>query len=84
MGWADKPVFPKLRTRISEMQKRSAYHLFKAAAMFFRIPIPGFDLGEEHKALGERRLSYSGDAVSVRQDVEADLVIPAWPKVGEA
>ena len=42
------------------------------------------NLKEKHEALGERRLSYSGDVVSVGQELEADLVIPERPKSGKA
>ena len=65
-------------------QKNSLYHLFKAPSLFLCVSIPSFDLKAEHKSLEERRIAYSGEAVSVRQQLEAALVIPAWPEVGAA
>ena len=84
VGWSDRPISPRVVHLLSEPQKRSIYHLFKAAAMFFCVSIPCFDLATEHKSLEERRIAYSGEAVSVRQQLEAALVIPAWPDVGAA
>ena len=43
-----------------------------------------FDASAERSLLLERKLSYSGELVSVRHELVASKVIPCWPKVGEA
>lgn len=46
-------------------------------------PVP-FSLEEEQRHLNERRVPNGGDTVSVRRDLQADLVVAAWPTIGEA
>ena len=46
--------------------------------------VPSMDIGIISKELVERRVDYGGNVVSVRRDLIAAKVIPAWPSLGEA
>ena len=41
------------------------------------------DVSAERKALRGRRSDYAGHEVAVGLDLQADMVIAAWPKIGQ-
>ena len=58
-------------------QSHTLFNIFKAAANFACVETSTFDLSKEQQCLHEREISYTGESVSVRQDLVAELVIPA-------
>ena len=84
MGGSDTPVLPFSLGPISFAQREVLRHVAIAAQEFLKFPDEAFDLQSEKVSLLERRISYSGDCVSVKRELTAHQVIPAWPKVGDA
>ena len=50
---------------------------------FVSSPVP-YRWADFYKDLSERRVNYAGEAVSVRRELIAELVVPVWPAVGSA
>ena len=51
---------------------------------FLEVKSVPFCLADQVAELATRRMSYAGEVVSVSASIEAELVEPVWPKVGEA
>lgn len=59
-------------------------HLWSVASEFLAVKGEPFSFCEVREELATKRLSYSGEAVSVRRSIVAELVEPVRPVVGEA
>ena len=82
-GFSPKPIPMLAARKLTEAQVVACRHVFAQVGSFLEYKSSGFDLKTEVKQLRERKTSYSGDTVSVRRDLVADLVEPALPKAGE-
>ena len=81
-GWSTNPIVPESLGPVNADQAHTLLNIFKAAANFACVETTTLELSKEQQCLHERRISYTGESVSVRQDLVAELVIPAWPKIG--
>lgn len=59
-------------------------HLWHAAMEILDGSSIPSSLQEQKAELATRRLSYAGEVVSVSASIQAELVQPLWPAIGEA
>ena len=84
VGWTEVPILPQAEIVLGPGHHRVLRHLWCCLYSFFDRGDGPFCLDDEIAALRERSSDYSGGTVSVRRQLEAAKVIPAWPKVGHA
>ena len=84
VGWTDTPILPESQIELGPAHHSVLRHLWASAGAFLGRGVSPFDLGEQIQALRDRAPDYSGGTVSVRRNLVAAQVIPAWPKVGHA
>ena len=83
-GWTGKPICVPMDTKLSENQRKAIAEIAQVINRNIlsadRIPT----LVEARASLQSKRYDYSGNPIEHMLDLEADKVIPTWPKVGEA
>ena len=84
VGWSNNPVILETFAPLSPAQFAVLEHLFTSARRYLSSEEVPYDAPAERSLLVERKLSYSGELVSVRRELVADKVIACWPKVDEA
>ena len=62
----------------------SINHLWDSILQFLGIGDESFSLEKMIDELNSKVTSYGGEIVSLRRTLICDLVLPAWPKLGEA
>ena len=82
-GGSKYPILPKTLGPLSPAQKEFLQRIF-AAINPDDFPVEVYDLKEQIKSCTSKKVSYAGDMVSVKRDLIASKVVPAWPKVGKA
>lgn len=83
-GFATPPVDAKTPQSFTSSQRQACWKMFNDCSNYLAVPALPFSLREERSELLHRKISYHGEVISVRRQLEAELVIPTWPKVGEA
>lgn len=83
-GFAGTPVDAFASKVLSRAQRESCRKIFWDCKICLEVPTRSFDFKEERKELLQRRTTYGAESVSVREELEADRTVPAWPKEGEA
>ena len=83
-AWTSTPLRKNSKNKINSGQKGMIKHFVAAAERFKSLPSNAINFGEVAQDLRERRVDYNGNIVSVRRDLSAAKVIPAWPAVGLA
>ena len=83
-GWTKNPIRPDVIFRPGPAQCKSLVHIYSCCERALKADPVTFELFKEIRRLSERKASYGGAVVSVKRDLVADKVIPAWPKVGNA
>eukprot|EP00438_Fugacium_kawagutii_P025118 Skav230791 [mRNA] locus=scaffold312:65520:71347:+ [translate_table: standard] len=80
----DPDRVPLTTGRLTTTQKMAVSHVIEALVALDESEedCPSFD--DSALALKSARFDYQGEPVMVMEDLEADKVIAAWPKVGEA
>ena len=79
-GFASTPVDASVSMKLTSSQRQCCWKLFWDSKNFLETPSRPFELQSEKKELRERRMTYSGESVTVREDLKVHLVEPAWPK----
>ena len=82
-GWA-KAICVPMDARLSENQKAAVRGLAETVEenVLSARKLPPFR--EAKRALESKRFDYAGNPIEYMLDLKAELVIPTWPKVGEA
>ena len=70
---------PLIRSQVGVLE-----HLWHAASELVSVKAVPFKLDEARADLASRRMSYAGEAVSVRRLFNSSKIVKVWPKVGEA
>ena len=83
-SWSSSPIAVAPNSFLNPARKLVLSRLWIAMDSFFSCPPLPFCLKDEQHFLTERRISYGGEPLSVRRPLIADLVVPVWPKIGEA
>ena len=82
-GWTDHPLIPRSLGPLLPAQQEFLRRIFHSVN-FSDFSDDPFSFKAAAAECTSRKISYSGDMVSVKRDLIADKVIPAWPKVGKA
>lgn len=83
-GFSSNYVLPGNVRPLTRRQEAMLEHLWLVAAEFLAVGGEPFSFSEVREELAIKRLSYSGEVVSVRRSIVAELVEPVWPVIGEA
>ena len=83
-GWTSKPILLRNKSSLSKVQEMSLTHLWDSILQFLEFGDEEFSLEKITDELNSKVTSYGGEIVSVRRNLICDLVLPAWPKLGEA
>lgn len=82
-GWS-KPICVPMDTRLSDNQRgaiREVAQVVDQNILSAKL-LPSF--GDAKKKLQSKKYDYAGNPVEYMMDLEAKLVVPTWPKPGEA
>ena len=82
-GWTDHPLIPRSLGPLLPAQQEFLRRI-SHSVNFSDFSDDPFSFKAAAAECTSRKISYSGDMVSVKRDLIADKVIPAWPKVGKA
>jgi len=83
-GWSSSPLRKEKKTSINSGQKGMLKHFSEASKRFKSFPTTAVSFEDVSRDLRERKVDYNGNVVSVRRELTADKVIPAWPSIGSA
>ena len=79
-----KPILLRNKLNLSKVQEMSLNHLWDSILQFLEFGDEEFSLEKIIDELNSKVTSYGGEIVSVRRTLICDLVLPVWPKLGEA
>ncbi len=82
-AWAATTRFPP-RCSLSSIQSLRIEVIADVIVEFLAEDLPKPDLEKLGRELGELKVDYNGNVVSVRRDLDARKVCLAWPAVGQA
>lgn len=84
MAWTASPSLPETFEPLSCVQESCHRHIFACTLDSAEAANQLHSLADEERFLSSERVSYVGEAVSVRRDLIASKVFAAWRKVGQA
>ena len=83
-GWISKPIRTKVSAVLAAVQKHSLRHIWEIVVEFLEFEDFEISTDELKTELMSKIINYSGEVVSVRRQLICSMVLPAWPKSGEA
>lgn len=84
LGGRDSKFYMRKKEKLTQAQELSVAHLAERVRNLASVPAScsGFEVSKNQ--LVEAKFEYAGEPIMALEELRADLVIPIWPKVGEA
>eukprot|EP00438_Fugacium_kawagutii_P019189 Skav219378 [mRNA] locus=scaffold76:715800:719114:- [translate_table: standard] len=84
LGGRDSKLCRRRRGKLTKVQEMAVQHLAERVRDLATVKARCCSFDEGRAQLTEARFDYAGEPVMALEELKADLVIPIWPKVGEA
>eukprot|EP00438_Fugacium_kawagutii_P016515 Skav222453 [mRNA] locus=scaffold3319:59315:61572:+ [translate_table: standard] len=84
LGGRDSMACVRQRQKITKTQELTIDHLAERVRDLGAVPVLCSNFEEGRSRLVEARFDYAGEPVMSLEELKADLVVPVWPKIGEA